>query len=99
MDSLTSCIQNFDYFGYYPKFRINGNSVYKSFVGGLIFIFFVIYASVLLITQLIIFFQNLGIVKSSRILLKNSESSYLLTTSDIYMGLGLVDVNQKEFNS
>ena len=99
MDSITSFIKKFDYFGYNPKFRINGNNVYKSFLGGLIFMIFLIYSLYFMITQLIIFFQNLGIVKSSRILLKNSESSYLLTTSDIYMGLGLVDVNQKEFNS
>ena len=99
LDSITSFIKKFDYFGYTPKFRINGNDVYKSSFGGLIFIFFIIYSLYLLTSQLIIFLNNINIVKTSRILFKDSESSYLLTTSDIYLGLGLVDVNQKEFNS
>ena len=52
-----------------------------------------------MLTQLLIFSQNIGIFKSSRILLENSESSYLIATSDIYMGLRLVDINQKHNNS
>ena len=37
MDSINSFIKKFDYFGYNPKFRMNGNNVYKSFLEILIF--------------------------------------------------------------
>ena len=98
MKLVTDAITKFDYFGYVPQFRIKGNAVYKSFLGGIIFICFVGFAIQYLISQFYSYLSSLDTVKTSRPSIKSSENQYTITARDIYMGIGLVDTKQFDFD-
>ena len=95
---MLNSIKIFDYFGYTPQFRINGDTVYKSFLGGIIFMCFIIFALYYLISQFSIYLLTHKDVKTSTTRIKISNPYYTLTTKDIYFGIGLVDKNQIELN-
>ena len=98
MDCDSKFIRSFDHFGYGPQFRINGDSVYKSFTGGLIFLFFLIFAIYYFYTSANRFINNIDIVNTSRQSIKIANNYYNLTTLDIYMGIGLIDTKKQEIN-
>ena len=79
-------IKKFDYFGYTPQFRINGDTVYKSFLGGLIFVFCIILALYYLFSQFSIYLSTRDVVKTSTTRFKSSDPYYTLTSNDIYFG-------------
>ncbi len=87
----------FDNFGYTPQFFIGKEPKYKSFLGGIISLFFIILSIAYSITQIIYFFKSLDMVQTSRNIVRPSNF-YNLSSKDLYFGIGLIDRNRIEYN-
>ena len=87
----------FDYFGYTPQFLIEGQTKYKSFIGGIISLFFILLSIIYSVLQFYTFISNINIINTSRNIVQPSYS-YNLTSKDLYFGIGLIDRNKNEFN-
>ena len=98
MKCFRNFIRSFDYFGYIPQFRINGDTIFTSIVGGLISILFLIFALSYFFLEFYLFIKNRDKVQTIIISTKPSEKQYNLTIKDLYFGIGLVDNNQSEKN-
>ena len=95
---LRKFLRKFDYFGYIPQFRINGDLVYNSAFGGIITILFIVFSIIYFVFQSIIFLNNWNKVTACMISSKPAETRYNLTTKDLYFGIGLINAYQKELN-
>ena len=90
-------IRIFDYFGFTPQFLIGGENKYKSLLGGVISLFFILVSLIYSVFQFFSFFDNINILETSRSIIKPSKS-YNLSSKDIYFGVGLTDLNRNEYN-
>ena len=98
MSRLRNFLRMFDYFRYIPQFRINGNASHSSTFGGIISILFILLSIGYFLFQTFLFLNHRDKVITCMISTKPAENQYNLTTKDIYLGIGLVDINQKELN-
>ncbi len=87
----------FDNFGYSPQFFIGKEAKYKSFLGGIISLLYIIFSIAYSVTQIIYFFKSLDVVQTSRNIIRPSNS-YNLSSKDLYFGVGLIDRNRVEYN-
>ena len=90
-------IKEMDYFGYTPQFLILGENQFKTRLGGLIFLLFVLFGIYYAGIGFIDFLRNQNVVESSRDLRKPS-GNFTIDTTSLYFGVGLVDLDYSEYN-
>ena len=94
---MSDLFKGFDNFGYTPQFLISGEKNYKSKIGGLTFLLFLIFAIFYFVNQSYSFIKNMDDVDNSRDVLTNSKT-YNLTSKEFYFGVGFIDITNTEYN-